>query len=187
MERIGEFYSRHLWLQFATSWVVATAMVLILYPGHSVLGTVLRVAAGSAVSVWLTLRRRHREEKAAGGTGGLLRLQHLLRKGEAPSDPRERQAMGELVDRRLHRSRHRKAALVFMVVLLGTVTAMVASMSGLWYTVAYGALNVGFLVYLWFAGRLGLMRLHRMRRLLADQDPATAGAPAAAESRRFAA
>ncbi|WP_327287314.1 hypothetical protein [Streptomyces sp. NBC_01198] len=187
MERFGEFYSRHLWLQFATGWLVAAAMVLTLYPGHSVLGTLVRVGGSSAAGVWLTLRRRHREERTAGGADDLLRFDRMLRKGEAPSDPQERQAMGELVDRRLHSTRHRTAALVFLVILFGSVTAMAASMSGLWRAIAYGALNVGFLVYVYFVGRLGVMRLRRMRRLLDDPSPATEAEPAADRSRHFAA
>ncbi|MFG1811970.1 hypothetical protein [Streptomyces sp. NPDC049040] len=187
MERIDEYFSRHLWLQFAVAWVVATGLVLAVFPGHSVLGVLIRVVLCSAVGIGSALRRRHREERAVGGTDSLLHLNHLLRKGEAPSDPRQRQAMRELVDRRLHRVRHRKAALVGMAVLLGGTTAMAASIASPVRSIAYGAYAAFFFVYLYFVGRLGITRLRRMRRMVADEDPGVGTAGASDESRRFAA
>jgi hypothetical protein len=181
MERVDEYFSRHLWLQVAASWAAATGLVLVLFPGHSVIGVVIRVVVCSAAGVWAALRHRHREQKAAGGTDGLLRLERLLRRGEAPSDPQQRQAMRELVDRRLHRTRHRRSALTVMAVLLAGVTALTAAASGLWHTLAFGAYSVAFFLYLYFGGRLGVRQLHQMRRMLAAEDTATGTVPAAGE------
>lgn len=176
MDRINGVFARHLWLQFAVAWVAATGVVLLFSPGSSPLGVLVRVVACSAGAVWMTVRRRHREEKAAGGGTDLVVLNRMLRRGETPSDPQQRRAMGELVDQRLGRTRHRTAALVGMAVLLAAVVTAVAFTAGMWRTIGYGAYGVAFFGYLFFAGRIGVRRLHRMHRALASEGGTAAGA-----------
>lgn len=107
----------------------------------------------------------------------------MLRHDEVPSDPQQRRPMGELVDRRLGRTRHRTAALVSMAVLLAGVVAVVASVSGLGRTLGYGAFSLAFFLYLYFGSRVGPRRLQRMRTALAppaaNHEAHDAGHPAA--------
>lgn len=184
-ERIDTAFARHLWLRFAASWVIATALVLVLFPAHSVPGTLLRVVGTSAVAVVTTLRRRRREERSAGGGEELVGLDRMLRRGRVPARPERRRAMGELVARRLHTARHRTGALTGMAVLLGGVAAMVAVTQDAGRAAVFSALMVCFWLYLLLVSRLNLERLRRMRGLLAERDAAgPAGGAGTAETAR---
>ncbi|WP_433887796.1 hypothetical protein [Streptomyces sp. CA-111067] len=168
--RISELFARHLWLSLAASWLLGTAMVLLLYPGRSPLSALIRVMITSAGAVWIAVRRRRREERAVGGTDNLIGLAQMLRRGQVPSDPGQRRAMGELVDRQLHRGRHRTSAMVFMVLLFGAVTAMTAATASPWRSLGFGVFSLAFLVYLYVVGGVSLHRLERMRGLLASEN-----------------
>ncbi|MEW2165529.1 hypothetical protein AB0912_21410 [Streptomyces sp. NPDC007084] len=178
LAKLSDVLARHLWLQFVLSWLAATAVVLLLYPGRSVASVLIRVAATSVGAVWLTLRARSREKRAVGGsTDALVTLEGQLRRGEVPADPERREAMRELVDRRLHRTRHRGAALVFLFLLFGGVVVLTALTAGPWRTLGFGLLTAAFLTWAVIAGQRGRRGLLRMRDLLATT-PAAPGSPA---------
>ncbi|MGW2913093.1 hypothetical protein ACWC9X_21900 [Streptomyces asoensis] len=179
MERLNSFLGRHLWLQFVLSILLASALVMLLYPGRSAVSVVLRTAVVSVGGIVVVLVRRNREKKTAGGsTNGLVALDTKLRRGEVPGEPAEREAMRSLVTERLHRTRHRVAALVFLAVMFCTVTAMVALTSGTRQTIGFALLTVGFLSWSVVAGNRQQRRLRTMRAALDDH-----GVPAAAASR----
>ncbi|MEU0785681.1 hypothetical protein ABZ341_29365 [Streptomyces sp. NPDC006173] len=168
MEKLSDFLTRHLWFQFALSWLAATAVVLLIYPGRSVPGVLVRVVVTSVGALWVALRIRSREKRAAGGsTDGLVALERQLRTGEVPVEPERREAMRELVDRRAHRTRHRGAALVFLFLLFGGVVVLTALTAGPRQTIRFGLLTVAFLTWAVVGGGRGQRRLRHMRDLLA--------------------
>ncbi|WP_333768977.1 hypothetical protein [Streptomyces sp. IBSBF 2435] len=173
MRRIKDLFARHLWLQFTAAWLLAAAFVLLLNPGRSPLGVLVRVVACSLGAVWMTVRRRQRERAVAGGSADeLVVLDHMLRRGEVPQDAERRHAMRELVDQRLNRTRHRKSALVFIAALLIAVVVLSAFTSSLWHTIGFGVFSAVFFAYLYLVGGATLHRLQRMRDALADTTPA---------------
>lgn len=174
IEKLSGFLARHLWLQVVLSWLAATAVLLLIYPGRSVPAVLARVVITSVGGLWIALRIRSREKRAAGGsTGGLVALERQLRTGEVPGEPERRQAMRELVDRRLHRTRHRGAALVFLFLLFGGVVVLTALTAGPRQTLGFGLLTVVFLTWAVVGGGRGQRRLRHMRDLLAAApDPA---------------
>jgi FtsH-binding integral membrane protein len=167
MHRIYDVLARHLWLQFACGWVLATGAVLLVYPGRSPLSVLVRVVLCSAGAVWLAVRRRRREEAAAGGEADdLMTLDHMLRAGKVPGDPAQREAMSTLVDYRLRRTRHRTAALVFLgVMLAGVAVATVFATTAL-RAAAYCVFCAVVFGYCFVAGGMALDRLRRMREKL---------------------
>ncbi|MEU6274003.1 hypothetical protein ABZ871_16590 [Streptomyces populi] len=168
MERLSDVLARHLWLQVVLSWVAATAVILLIYPGRSVPGVLVRVAVTSVGAVWVAVRVRSKEKRATGGsTAGWVALDRQLRTGEAPADPERREAMRELVDRRLHRTRHRKTALALLTVLFGAVVALTALTAGLRQTLGFALLAVAFLTWAFISGSRHRQRLLHMRDLLA--------------------
>ncbi|MFD6286486.1 hypothetical protein [Streptomyces sp. NPDC060205] len=126
MERLRTFLGKHVWLQVVLSTLIASALVVLLFPESSVLSAVIRTALISVAVVAVLLAARREERRAVGGTENLVTLERKVRKGDVPADPAERDAMRGLVDRRLYRSRHRVAALVLLTVVLGAVTALSA-------------------------------------------------------------
>ncbi|MEU9430922.1 hypothetical protein [Streptomyces sp. NPDC048252] len=171
MERVNAFLGKHLWLQFVLSILCASALVMLLYPGRSALSVVLRTAFVSIGGIVVVLVVRRRERRAAGGgTNGLVSLDGKLRKGEVPVDPAEREAMRGLVAQRLHRTRHRVAALVFLAVLFCTVTALVALTSGPRQTIGFALLTVVFLAWSVGNGNLQHRRLRAMQASLDGED-----------------
>ncbi|MFE1796708.1 hypothetical protein ACFW9L_11145 [Streptomyces sp. NPDC059517] len=126
MERFTTFLGKHVWLQVTLSTVIASALVVLLFPESSVLSAVIRTALISVMVVVVVLAARREEKRAVGGTENLVALERKVRKGDVPADPAERDAMRGLVDRRLYRSRHRVAALVLVTVVLGSITALSA-------------------------------------------------------------
>lgn len=178
LEKFSDVLARHLWLQFVLSWLATTAFVLLIYPGRSVPAVLARVAASSVGAVWFILRIRSREKRATGSsTDGLVDLDGQVRRGEVPADPERREAMRELVDRRLHRTRHRGAALVFLFLLFGGVTVLTALTAGPRQTIGIGLLSVAFLTWAVIGGGRGRQRLLRMRELLAAAPDHTAPDP----------
>ncbi|MFI6339079.1 hypothetical protein [Streptomyces sp. NPDC050535] len=167
MERIHVFLGRHLWLQIALSVLCAAALVMLVYPGDSALSVLLRVALTSVGGVFVVFLVRRKEKRAAGGsTNSLVSLDGKLRRGEVPTDPEERDAMGALVGQRLHRTRHRVAALVFLALLFCSVTAATAMTAGPRQTVGFALLTVVFLAWSIGNSRLQHRRLRRMDEVL---------------------
>jgi uncharacterized membrane protein len=167
MHRINEVFTRHQWLQFVCAWVLATGTVLLIFPGSSPLATLLRAVLYSAVTVWFAVRRRRQEKAVAGGSADdLATLNHMLRAGKVPSDPARRDAMRTLVDQRLQRVRHRKAALVFLGGLLAVTAAGMFFTVTLTRALAYCAVCGACFAYIFVAGGVALHRLRWMRESL---------------------
>ena len=176
MERLHAFLGKHLWLQFLLAILCASALIMLLYPGHSALSVVLRTALMSLGGIVVVLIGRKRERRAAGGsTNSLLSLDRKLREGEVPVDPSERGAMRALVAQRLHRTRHRGPALGFLAVLFCAVTVLTALSSGPRQTIGLALLTVVFLAWSVGNGNLQQRRLRAMRAALdGDNAPARA-------------
>ncbi|MFF9087515.1 hypothetical protein ACF1BE_14035 [Streptomyces sp. NPDC014991] len=84
--------------QLLLSLLVAVALVLVLFPGQSVLSVLLRTAVTSVGAIAVVLTQRRRERRAAGGSAdAVLVLDAQLRRGEVPSAPEERGAVRQLV------------------------------------------------------------------------------------------
>nr|BFD88079.1 hypothetical protein StreXyl84_74800 [Streptomyces sp. Xyl84] len=167
MERVNVFLARHLWVQIVLSVLVAAVVITLLYPGRSFLSVVVRTAVISLGGIGVALSARRREKRAAGGTtDDLVSLDRRLRTGEVPSDPRERRAMRELVGQRLHRSRHRVAALVLLGVLFGSITVLTAFTAGPRQTVGMAVITVVFLGAMLRNSRVQTRRLRTMSAAL---------------------
>ncbi|MFF7871048.1 hypothetical protein ACFZCT_32025 [Streptomyces qaidamensis] len=83
-----------MWLQYLLSVLVASAAVWLLFPERSLVSVVPRMAVASLGSAVVLLVVRRKEKRAADGSADdLVSLDGMLRWGEAPSDPRTRQAM----------------------------------------------------------------------------------------------
>ncbi|WP_225823999.1 hypothetical protein [Streptomyces naphthomycinicus] len=172
MERITVFLAKHLWVQIALSVLAASALITLIYPGRSFLSVVLRTAVVSLGGVGVALAARRREKRAAGGTtDGLVSLDRKLRTGEVPSDPQERRAMRDLVKQRLHRSRHRVAALVVLAVLFTSITVLTALTAGPRQTAGMAVLTVAFTGWMLCHGNLQHRRLRTMRAALRAESP----------------
>lgn len=170
MERVNTFLSKHLWLQFTLCVLCAGVLVMLLYPGRSALSVFLRTAFVSVGGIAVALVVRRRERRAAGGsTDGLVSLDRRLRTGEVPVEPGEREAMRALVAQRLHRTRHRMAAMVFLAVLFCGVTVLVAATAGTRQTIGFALLTVVFLAWSIANGNLHHRRLLTMRAALDDE------------------
>ncbi|MFE9680301.1 hypothetical protein [Streptomyces sp. NPDC006285] len=172
MERVNTFLGKHVWLQFALSVLAASALVALLFPGDSVLSVVSRTALMSVGGIAVLLVVRRKEKRAAGSTDGLVVLDRKLRRGDVPVDPAEREAMRELVDQRLHRTRHRVAALVLIGVLFGSVTVLTALTGGLRATIGFALFTVVFLGWMIADSSTQRRRLNTMDAALKSTRPA---------------
>ncbi|MBB6421612.1 hypothetical protein HDC93_007245 [Streptomyces sp. AK010] len=131
MERVNSCLGKHLWLQVLLSVLVAGAVVWMLYPERSPVSVVTRVAVTSLGGVVVLLVVRRKEKRAAGGSAdNLVSLDRMLRRGEVPTDPQTRHAMRDLVDHRLHRTRHRVAAQILLAVMWATLVVLMAPTRG---------------------------------------------------------
>src|SRR4051812_40456852 len=149
-----------MWVQVALSLLVACAVVLLLSPERSIASALLYVVFASVGGVGVMLAVRRREKRAAGGSvDSLVSLDRKLRRGEVPvpTAPQERQAMRDLVDQRLHRTRHRVAAQVFLTVLFCAVVVLTALTASLPQTLGMGLFAGVFLAWLVLYGN----RQHR--------------------------
>ncbi|MDH6551062.1 Flp pilus assembly protein TadB [Streptomyces sp. SAI-208] len=171
MERVNDLISRHLWLQYALSVLAASAMVLLLFPGKSPASVLARMAFTALGGIAVVMAVRRKEKRAAGSTDGLVVLDRKLRRGEVPTAPEERQAMGDLVEQRLHRSRHRVAAALFLAVLFGSLVVLTALTAGARQTVGFAVFSVVFLGWLVLHGNLQHRRLRTMREALTSEVP----------------
>jgi Flp pilus assembly protein TadB len=171
VERVNTLLSRHLWLRFALSALLASAMVLLLFPEQSTASVLVRVAFASLGGIVVVIAVRRREKRVAGSTDGLVSLDRKLRRGEAPTTPEERQAMRDLVEQRLHRTRHRVAAQIFLAVLCGAVVVLTALTAGPRQTLGFAVFGVAFLGWLVLQGNLQQRRLRTMRTALTTDVP----------------
>ncbi|MET7735203.1 hypothetical protein ABZT02_28120 [Streptomyces sp. NPDC005402] len=171
MERVHTLLSRHPWIQFVLSVLLASALVLLLFPERSPGSVLVRMAFTSLGGIAVVLAVRRREKRAAGSTDGLVSLDRKLRRGEVPTAPEERQAMRDLVEQRLHRTRHRVAAQIFLVVLWGAFVVLTALTAGPRQTLGLAVLGVAFLGWLTLYGNLQHRRLRTMRTALTTDVP----------------
>ncbi|MET7452576.1 hypothetical protein ABZT03_11880 [Streptomyces sp. NPDC005574] len=180
LERADVFLSRHLWAQLTLSVLAGCALTMLIFPGPSALSVLVRTAFTSVAGIAVVVAVRRREKRAAGGSAGeLVTLDRALRAGEVPTDPAERERMRELVGQRLHRTRHRVAALVVFAVLFCAVTASVALTSGVRQAVGMALLTVAFLGWSVANSNLQNRRLLTMRAALEADGPATSAPPTA--------
>ncbi|MFF9119200.1 hypothetical protein ACF09Y_27105 [Streptomyces massasporeus] len=171
MERVNSYLGKHLWLQVLLSVLAAGAVVWLLFPERSPVSVVTRVAAASLGGVVVLLVVRRKEKRAAGGSADdLVSLDSMLRRGEVPTDPRARQAMRDLVDQRLHRTRHRVAAQILLAVMWATLVVLMALTAGLRQTLGMAVLAAAFLTCLVLYGNLQHRRLRTMREALRTRD-----------------
>ncbi|MEU2065091.1 hypothetical protein [Streptomyces sp. NPDC013455] len=175
-ERVGLFLGRRLWLQVLLSLLAASALIMLLFPGRSFASVLLRTAVTSVGAIAVLVARRRREKRAAGGSADdLVSLDLGLRHGEVPDAPRERRAMRDLVAQRLHQTRHRRAALVLLVLLFGGLTVLLALTGDARQSIGFGVLTVVFVGWMAFQGHVQDRRLRAMRAALADTDDDPAG------------
>ncbi|WP_420037123.1 hypothetical protein ACN2WE_37260 [Streptomyces sp. cg28] len=177
MERVNVFLARHLWVQLLLGVLAGAVVVQLLYPQGSFGAVLIRTVFTSFGGVCFVLVMRRKERRAAGSTDGLISLDRRLRTGDVPSDPGERQAMRRLVDQRLHRTRHRKAALAFLTVLFVGVTVGTAFTAGPRQTIGMAIVTVVFLSWMSYISSLQNRRLHAMDAALAGA-PSGIGSPA---------
>ncbi|MEU6480984.1 hypothetical protein ABZ858_29710 [Streptomyces sp. NPDC047017] len=181
MERINVFLARHLWAQTLLSVLVAAALLMLVFPGRSFAEVAARTAAISLGGIGVAATARRREKRATGGTtDGVVSLDQKLRKGEVPAEPRERRAMSALVEQRLHRSRHRVTALLFLAALFVSITVLTAFTSGRRQTIGMAVFTVVFGGWMLWMSNLQNRRLRTMRAALRDESPsgAASGSPA---------
>ncbi|MDH6434619.1 hypothetical protein M2158_003096 [Streptomyces sp. SAI-144] len=163
MERVNAFLGKHVWVQVVLSLLVACVVVLLLSPERSVASALLYVVFASVGGVGVMLAVRRREKRAAGGSvDRLVSLDRKLRRGEVPTAPQERQAMRDLVEQRLHRSRHRVAAQVLLAVLFCAGVVLTALTASLPQTLGMGVFAGVFLGWLVLYGN----RQHRLLRAM---------------------
>nr|WP_203643493.1 hypothetical protein [Streptomyces sp. SID14478] len=159
--------------------LVGAVLVQLLYPQGSFAAVLSRTASTSVGGIVVVLVIRRREKRAAGDTDGLISLDRRLRSGDVPTEPGQRQAMRQLVDQRLHRTRHRKAALVFMAVMFVTITVLMGLTAGPRQIVGFSVLTVVFVSWLTYFSGLQNRRLHVMDAALRDEDTTPRPADAA--------
>ncbi|MES9525273.1 hypothetical protein [Streptomyces capoamus] len=171
--RVSRFLGRHLWLQVVLSLLAASALIMLLFPGRSFASVLVRTAVTSVGAIAVLVVRRRRERRAAGGSADdLVSLDLKLREGEVPEDPQERRAMRDLVAQRLHRTRHRRAALVLLGVLFGGLTVLLALTGNARQSIGFGVLTVVFVGWIAYQGHVQDRRLRSMRAALVDDGPA---------------
>ncbi|UPZ27131.1 hypothetical protein MUK60_04485 [Streptomyces sp. LRE541] len=169
MERVNTLLGKHIWLQFALGILVGSALMVLLFPGRSIISVVIRMTVVSIGSIAVVLAARRKEKRAAGSTDSLIVLDRKLRKGDVPTEPAERDAMRALVAQRLHRTRHRVPALVFLTVLFCSVTVLSAMTGGLRPTIGLALLSVLFIGWLTVSGSKNQRRLRAMDAALKSE------------------
>ncbi|MFJ3663002.1 hypothetical protein ACIPPM_21345 [Streptomyces sp. NPDC090119] len=178
MGRINDYFIRHVWAPIVLGVIVASAVTWVLFGGNPV-ATVVRACLYSAAGVGFMLSRRRKEQRAAGGSmDRLVRVEQRLRAGETPSDPDDRRIMREIVERRLHQTRHRVPALVFLALLFAAVTVLTGLTASPWRTVGLAVFGVVFLGWMIWNSNRQTHRLRTMRDALRGGDPAPAAGPA---------
>ncbi|MFK4110877.1 hypothetical protein [Streptomyces sp. NPDC002176] len=179
MGRINDFFIRHVWAPIVLGVVVASVVTWVLFGGNPV-ATVVRVCLYSVAGLGFMLARRRKEKRAAGGSmDRLVRVEQRLRAGETPSDPEDRRIMREIVERRLHQTRNRVPALVFLALLFAGITVLTGFTASPWRTVGLAVFGVVFLGWMIWNSNRQTHRLRTMRDALQGGDPApTAARPA---------
>ncbi|MGY0488914.1 hypothetical protein [Streptomyces sp. WG-D5] len=170
MERVNDFLSKHLWLQLLLAVLGGALLVQLLYPQGSFAAVLMRSAVTCTGAVGIALAVRRKEKRAAGSTDGLISLERRLRTGETPTEPGERQAMRNLVDQRLHRGRHRKAACVFLALMFVSITVLTGFTADARRTIGFAVLTVVFIGWLTWVSSLQHRRLRTMDAALREAE-----------------
>ncbi|MFI5566959.1 hypothetical protein ACIA6T_06195 [Streptomyces sp. NPDC051740] len=167
MERLNTFLGRHIWAQVLLVVLLGWAVIMLMSPGEPPLVVLARSAVTSVGAVAVLLVLRAREKRAAGGSGDrLVTLDRRLRHGEIPSSPADREAMLDLVEQRLHRTRHRRPALAVLClvyVLLVAAPLLLGQVRPALVCALLGAICLPLLT--WQGGRQ-VRRLREMREAL---------------------
>lgn len=161
MERINTFFGRHVWAQVLLTVLLGSAVITLMSPGEPPLVVLTRAAVMSACSVAFLLMLRAREVRAARGSADrLVTLDRRLRRGEIPSSSTDRDAMLELVEQRLHRTRHRRPALVALYLMWALLVVASLLLGNVRQALICGILGAVVLPLLtWHGGR----QIRRMR------------------------
>ncbi|MEV0241601.1 hypothetical protein AB0I06_16945 [Streptomyces sp. NPDC050674] len=171
MERMNSYLGKHLWLQLLLSLLAACVVVPLLYPERSLVEALPRIGGAALTGVAVLLAVRRKEKRATGGSvDDLVSLDRMLRRGEVPDQPHAREAMRELVDHRLHRTRHRVAAQVGLAVMWSAIVVLMALTTGLRQTLGMSVFAAAFLTWLVLYGNLQHRRLRTMREELRARD-----------------
>ncbi|RZU36625.1 hypothetical protein EV284_4119 [Streptomyces sp. BK022] len=172
MGRINEFFIRNVWAAVVLGVVTASLVTWVLLPGRSLGAVLVRTCVYSAAGIAFALARRRKEKRAAGGSmDRLVRVERWLRTGEVPSAPEDREAMREIVGRRLRQTRHRVAALIFLVALFAAVAVLVGLTAQPLQTVAFVAFGVAFMGWMVWSSNRQDRRLRTMRDALGSGQP----------------
>ncbi|MEW1873026.1 hypothetical protein AB0420_33895 [Streptomyces caelestis] len=167
MERLNTFLGRHVWAQVLLVVLLGWVVIMLMSPGEPALALLLRAAVTSVGAVAVLLVLRAREKRAAGGSGDRLAdLDRRLRHGEIPSSPADRKAMLDLVEQRLHRTRHRRPALVVLWLMYALCVAAPLLLGLVRQALVCGLLGVVFLPLLTWQGGRQLRRLREARETL---------------------
>ncbi|MEV8596228.1 hypothetical protein ACIHFC_32400 [Streptomyces sp. NPDC052013] len=167
MERINIFLGRHAWAQVLLTVLMACAVMLLMSPGEPPLVVLTRAAVMSVGAVAVLLVLRAGEKRAARGSADrLVTLDRYLRRGEIPSSPTDREAMLDLVEQRLHRTRHRRPALVVLYLMHALLVVAPLMLGNVRQALVIGLLGAVALPLLTWQGGRQIRRLRDMREAL---------------------
>lgn len=150
MRAFNRWLALHPWVQGVLTGVVGAGVTLLMDPGSSLPGTLLRVGVGAlgATGTLRLVRRKERRVSGAASERDYVALDDRLRHGEVPESAAERAAMGKLVRQRLHTMRHRHWAVAFLYLMFGSIAVAVAVTGGVRQIVVYSLLTVTFLAWM---------------------------------------
>lgn len=167
MERINTFLGRHVWVQVLLTVLAGWAVIMLMSPGEPPLVVLARAAVMSVGAVAVLLVLRAREKRAARGSADrLVILDRQLRRGEIPSSPADREAMRDLVEQRLHRTRRRKPALVMLCLMYALLVIVLLLLGSGREALVCGVLGAITLPLLTWQGGRQQRRLRDMRATL---------------------
>ncbi|MFD5143011.1 hypothetical protein [Streptomyces sp. NPDC058401] len=154
MRKVNKWLALHPWVQGVLLAVIGAGVILLLNPGRSPLGALLRAGSGAvgATVMLLLMRRRERRMISAASEEDYVSLDDRLRHGEVPESEEGRAAMGRLVRDRLDRSRHRVWALAFLFLLFASITTLAATTADVRQAVVLALLATAFLTWLTWTG-----------------------------------
>lgn len=167
MERLNTFFGRHIWAQVLLVVLLGWAVIMLMSPGEPPLVVLARSAVTSVGAVAVLLVLRAREKRAAGGSGDrLVTLDRRLRHREIPSSPADREAMLDLVEQRLHRTRHRRPALAVLCLMYALLVAAPLLLGQVRQALVLGLLGAIILPLLTWQGGRQVRRLREVRETL---------------------
>lgn len=167
MERINTFFGRHVWAQVLLTVLLGWAVIMLMSPGEPPLVVLTRAAVTSAGAVAVLLVLRAREKRTAHGSADrLVILDRQLRRGGIPSSLIDQKTMLNLVEQRLHRTRHRGSALVVLYLMYALLVTAPLLLGHVRQALVCGLLGAVLLPLLTWQGGRKLRRLRDMRETL---------------------